>query len=196
VIPNCLDTGKFYREESLRQPVRREIGITDYAIMVVIVARVDPMKNWEGVLDAVRDVPGVVTVGIGKGTDELPPQPGFIGLGWRDDVQRLLSASDIFLLASTYGEGTSMSLVEAMACSLPCVVTDVGGNGAIVGDAGLVVSPSQTSLIRDALLRLAGDKRLREQMGLAARARIAIGHSADEVAAMIELFAKSNGGTA
>lgn len=194
VIPNCIDTEKFCRDPKLRQPIRREIGVPDDAIMVVIVARVDPMKNWDGVLDAVRDIPGVIAVGVGRGTDELPRQPGFIGLGWRDDVQRLLSAADIFLLASAFGEGTSLALVEAMSCSLPCVVTDVGGNGSVIGDAGLVVSPRRIASLREALLRLAGDRHLREQMGRRARARVASGPSASDVAAMFELFSKSAGG--
>ena len=196
VIPNCIDTEKFFHDSNLRNSVRREIGIPDDAIMVVMVARVDPMKNWDGVLDAVRNIPGIITVGVGKGTDALPRQPGFIGLGWRDDVQRLLSAADIFLLASAFGEGTSVALVEALSCSLPCVVTDVGGNGTIIGDAGLVVPPRQITSLREALLRLAGDKHLREQMGRRARARVVSGPSASDVAAMFELFSKSAGGAA
>jgi glycosyltransferase involved in cell wall biosynthesis len=196
VIPNCLDTAKFVRDPELRRPVRREMGVPDDAVMVVIVARVDPMKNWPGVLEAVRDLPGVITVGVGKGTDELPPQAGFIGVGWRDDVQRVLSAADIFLLASDFGEGSSMALVEAMSCSLPGVVTDVGGNGAVIGDGGVVVPPRQSAPLREAILRLARDKRLRERMGRAARARIATGHSADDVATMFQVFLESAGGAA
>jgi glycosyltransferase involved in cell wall biosynthesis len=196
VIPNCLDTKTFYRDRELSQPVRRELGIPDDVIVVMMVARVDPMKNWDGVLEAVRDIPGVMTVGVGEGTDELPEQPGFIGLGWRDDVQRLLSAADIFLLASIFGEGTSMALVEAMSCSLPCVVTDVGGNGSFIEGAGIAIPPRRADAIREAILRLAGDRWLREQMGQAARARIAKGHTADDVASMFKLFSTSDGGTA
>jgi len=196
VIPNCLDTRRFVRETELRRPVRRELGVPEDAVMVVVVARVDPMKNWPGVLAAVRDLPGVVTVGVGKGTDELPPQPGYVGLGWRDDVQRILSAADIFLLASDFGEGTSMALVEAMSCSLPCVVTDVGGNGTVLGDGGLVVPTQQTAAVREAILCLARDRRVRERMGRAGRARIATGHSADDVASMFDVFLESAGGAA
>jgi glycosyltransferase involved in cell wall biosynthesis len=190
VIPNCVDIRMFYRDTTLRPPVRRELGIADNAVVVMVVARVDPMKNWEGILNAVRDIPGVITVGVGKGTDELPPQPGFIGLGWRDDVQRLLSAADIFLLASVFGEGTSMALVEAMSCSLPCVVTDVGDNGTFIEGAGIAVPPGQTAPLREALLRLAEDSQLRQRMGDAARARIASGHTANDVAKMFKLFSK------
>lgn len=196
VIPNCLDTDRFRRDPKLRRPVRRELGVPGETIMLLTLARVDPMKNWPGLLDAVRDIPGIVTVGAGKGTDRLPRQPGFIGLGFREGVERLLSAADIFLLASDYGEGSSLALVEAMSCGLPCVVTDVGGNGTLVGDAGVVVPPRQTSLLREAIQRLAGDGGLRERMGLAARARVATGHSAEEVALMLEEFANSTRGGA
>jgi glycosyltransferase involved in cell wall biosynthesis len=196
VIPNCVDTKMFYRDPGLRLPVRLELGIPEDAIVVMIVARVDPMKNWKGMLDAVYDLPGIVTVGIGEGTDELPAQPGFIGLGWRDDVQRLLSAADIFLLASVFGEGMSMAMVEAMSCSLPCVVTNVGGNGSFIGGVGIVVPPRRIDSIREAILRLAQDCRLREQMGHAARARIATGHSADDVATIFRAFLKTAGGAA
>lgn len=196
VIPNFLDTQKFRRDPSLRAIVRRELGISDDTIMVVTVARVDPMKNWDEVLEAVKDITGVVTVGVGKGTEQLRRQPGFIGLGWREDIQRLLSAADIFLLASAFGEGTSVALAEAMSCGLPCVVTDVGGNGTFVGDAGIVVPPRQVAAVRDALLRLARDARLREQMGRAGLERVSTGHSVKEVAAMLEAFTQSAGGAA
>ncbi|PYS85228.1 MAG: hypothetical protein DMF67_01640 [Acidobacteria bacterium] len=196
VIPNCLDTRKFRRDPALRTPVRRELSVPEDAVLVLTVARVDPMKDWAGVLEAVRDLPGVVTVGVGKGTDELPRQPNFVGLGWREDVQRLLSAADVFLIASAFGEGTSVALAEAMSCGLPSVVTDVGGNGTFVGEAGIVVPPRQPASVRAALLRLARDARLRERMGRAASARVSAGHSAVEVAAMLEAFTQSAGGAA
>ena len=188
VIPNCLDTTTFARDAHLRGPVRRALGIPDDAVVVVTAARVDPMKDWTGLLAAVADIPNVVTVAIGDGTDALPPQPGFIGLGWCDDVARVFSAADVFVLLSAFGEGTSLAVNEAMACSLPCVVTDVGGNGAAVGDSGIVVPRGQIGPVREALLKLTADPTLRESMGRQARARVATAHSADDVAAMISAF--------
>jgi glycosyltransferase involved in cell wall biosynthesis len=193
VIQNCIDTDMFAPDPNLRQPVRREIGVPDEAVMVVTAARIDVMKNWPGALAAVRDIPGVVTVGLGTGTDKLPPQPGFIGLGWRNDVQRVYNAADIFLLASGFGEGTSLALVEAMACGLPCVVTDVGDNGAIIGDAGIVVPPGPLAPLRDAVLRLANDQRRRNEMGQAARARVAALRVADDAAATLRLLSQPTG---
>jgi len=196
VIPNCLDTQAFRHDPSARAAVRRELGIADDAIMVVMAARVDPMKDWHGVLAAVNGLPGVVTVAIGDGTDRLTPQPGFVGLGWRDDVPRIFSSADIFVLGSAFGEGTSLALAEAMACSLPCVVTEVGGNGALVGSTGIVVPPRRTAALRAALLDLAGSQARREELGRAARARMLRGHSADEIAALLRAFTASAVGAA
>jgi glycosyltransferase involved in cell wall biosynthesis len=191
VIQNCIDIDLFAPDPELRQPVRREIGVPENAVMIVTAARIDPMKNWAGALAAVRDMPGVVTVGMGTGTEKLPPQPGFIGLGWRDDVPRVYNAADIFFLASGFGEGTSLALVEAMACGLPCVVTDVGGNGTVIGDAGIVVPPGPVAPVRDALLRLASDRPRRDEMGQAARARVAQLHVADDTAATLRRLSQS-----
>jgi glycosyltransferase involved in cell wall biosynthesis len=191
VIPNCLDTVAFQRDPAARIAVRRELGIPNDAIVVVMAARVDAMKDWGGLLDTVRDLPGIVAVGIGLGTDQLPAQPGFLGLGWRDDVARIYSAADIFLLTSAFGEGTSLALVEAMACTLPSVVTDVGGNGTIVAGAGIVVPPGDVSAAQRAVMHLARAKILRDEMGARGRARVASGHSADYVAALIDGLTRS-----
>ena len=171
VISNCVDPDVFHPEPEERAPLRAELGIAPDAVVVVMVARVDPMKDWRTVLDAVRDLPGIVTIAIGKGTDELPPQTGFRGLGWRDDVSHILNASDIFLLGSAFGEGTSLALEEAMLCGLPCVVTKVGGNGTLAGDAGIVVAPRDAAAIRASILELAGDPERRQRLGHIARER-------------------------
>lgn len=191
VIPNCLNTQVFRRDSALRETVRRELAIPHGAVVVVIAARLDPMKDWGGMLAAVADLPGVITVAIGTGTERLPPQAGLVRLGWRDDVPRILNAADIFMLGSAFGEGTSLAVVEAMSCSLPCVVTDVGGNGTIVGDAGIVVPRRQEAAVRDAVMQLVSDPERREVMGRAGRARLASGYSPDDVAAMLRGFVGS-----
>ena len=54
-------------------------------------------------------------------------------LGWRNDIHDLLSAFSLFTMSSR-SEGTSISLLEAMSAGLAPVVTDVGGNSAVLGD--------------------------------------------------------------
>jgi glycosyltransferase involved in cell wall biosynthesis len=171
VISNCIDPEAFRYDPRHRKSLRAELGISDDVIVVAVVARVDPMKDWPSMRDAVRDLPGVVTVAIGTGTDALPPQPGFLGLGWRDDVVRILSAADIFLLGSAFGEGMSLALGEAMLCGRACVVTDVGGNGSLIGDAGIIVPPRNVDAMREAIVQLAGNRARREALGCAAYRR-------------------------
>jgi glycosyltransferase involved in cell wall biosynthesis len=188
VISNCSDPEVFRHDPQRRDALRAELGIAAEQIVVAVVARVNPMKDWRSVRDAVRDLPGVVTLAIGKGTDELPAQPGFMGLGWRDDVAALLSAADIFLLGSAFGEGASLALGEAMLCGLPCIVTDVGGNSALTGDGGIVVEPRNPAAIREAILKLARDRELREALGRSARARAIAAESADATIRRLRLL--------
>jgi glycosyltransferase involved in cell wall biosynthesis len=190
VISNCIDPDVFHHDPEQREALRAELAIDPDAIVVAAVARVDPMKDWRTMREAVRDLPGVVMVAIGKGTDELPPQPGFMGLGWRDDVVPVLSAADIFLLGSAFGEGASLALGEAMLCGLPCIVTDVGGNAALAGDGGIVVEPRNPAAIRDAVLQLANDRLRRAELGRTARARAAAAESGVETLQRLDSLAR------
>jgi glycosyltransferase involved in cell wall biosynthesis len=179
VISNSIDADAFRHDLGQRVALREQLGIAPDDVVVAVVARIDPQKDWTTMCDAVRDLPGVVTLAIGGGTAALPPQPGLIRLGWRDDVTSVLSAADIFLLGSAFGEGISLAVGEAMLCGLPCVVTDVGGNGRLVGETGIVVPPRDTAAIREAILALARDPERRRMLGDLARARATAATSAD-----------------
>ena len=61
-------------------------------------------------------------------------------MGRRDDIERITGAFDIATNSSA-GESFSNAIGEAMACEVPCVVTDVGDSGRIVGECGRVVPP-------------------------------------------------------
>jgi len=188
VISNCIDPEAFRHDPKERKELRAELGIGDDEVIVAVVARVDPMKDWRTVRDAVRDVDGIVTLAVGKGTDELPLQNGFRGLGWRDDVVRILSAADIFLLGSAFGEGTSLALGEAMLCGLPCVVTDVGGHASLVGDAGIVIEPKNVTAMREAIVQLSRDRERREALGRAAYERAMAAPSAEHSIGLLRLL--------
>jgi len=179
VISNSIDADVFRHDARQRATLREELGLRPDDVVVAVVARVDPQKDWPTVCEAVRGLPGVVTVAAGRGTTSLPPQPGLVALGWCDDVVSVLSAADIFLLASAFGEGISLALGEAMLCGLPSIVTDVGGNGTLVGDAGIVVKPGDAAAIREAVVALARDPERRRLLGQRARARAAAATSRD-----------------
>ena len=107
-----------------------------------------------------------------------------------DEVLRLLRAADVFLLTSL-SEGISNAVLEAMACGLPVVTTDVDGMAEAVTDSveGFLVPPRDPAATADALARLAVSPELRRTMGDAGRARV-VGEFAldDQIAAFVDLF--------
>ncbi|MBI3799920.1 MAG: glycosyltransferase, partial [Deltaproteobacteria bacterium] len=93
-------------------------------------------------------------------------------LGHRDDVSRINAALDI-ACSSSYVEGFPNVIGEAMACGVPCVVTDVGDSARLVGDTGMVVPPKNSQALADAwreLIEAGPDGR--SLRGEAARRRI------------------------
>lgn len=82
-------------------------------------------------------------------------------------------AADVFLLPSRY-EGTSLSLLEAMACGLAVVATDTGDTARVVGEgeAGLLVPPEDVTALGEAMLRLGREEDLRCRLGQAAREKV------------------------
>lgn len=103
-------------------------------------------------------------------------------LGERNDVHRILAASDIGILAPTGNEGLSNAILESMAAGLPMVVTEVGGNAEAVihNETGLVIPPHDPSALGDAILKLAADPELRREMGARARKRAAEAFSVED----------------
>jgi glycosyltransferase involved in cell wall biosynthesis len=94
-------------------------------------------------------------------------------LGERDDVPTLLAAADFGVLSS-WEEGFSNVILEAMAAGLPMVVTDVGGNPEAVlhEETGLIVPARDPGALGEAVLRLARDPALRQRLGAAGQLRV------------------------
>jgi glycosyltransferase involved in cell wall biosynthesis len=110
-------------------------------------------------------------------------------LGERHDTPRLLAGLDVHVSSSAFGEGFANAIGEAMACGIPCVVTDVGDSALIVGETGLVVEPRQPQDLSRALeeaLTWAPAERARR--GVAARARIQQKFDIDAIVAALESF--------
>lgn len=106
-------------------------------------------------------------------------------LGYRGDVMEILKASDVFVLPSRY-EAMPISLLEAMASGLPCIVTDVGDNAKVVEDgiSGIVVPPENPEVLATALKKVLADPKMRRVMGEAAR-REAQQYSVERMAARV-----------
>jgi len=166
VVPNGIDTERFRLDLQGRARVREEWCVDDSHILVGLPARLDPMKDHPTFLRAAAlltvDFPTVRFVCIGGGdgaygqglrhlASSLGLKERVIWSGPRRDMPAVYSALDLAVSSSYCGEGFSNVIGEAMACSLPCVVTDVGDAREIVGNCGRVVPPQDPRALYEAL---------------------------------------------
>ncbi|MBC7327226.1 glycosyltransferase [bacterium] len=101
-----------------------------------------------------------------KRVNELGLEGKVSFLGWRSDIPKLLADCDIFVLSSDW-EGFGIVLIEAMSAGKPVIATRVGGVPEVVdeGETGILVPPRDPDALAGAILKLAEDGRLREEMG-------------------------------
>ena len=99
-----------------------------------------------------------------------------------EDIENYFSQSAVLVLPSRV-EGLSNALLEAQSWGLPCVVSDIPGNLAVIEDGvnGLVVPVGDSDKLAKALLRLLGDPDLRQRLGQAARVKIEAGYDIEKV---------------
>lgn len=93
IVPNGVDVARYAPDPQARALMRAELGIPVDAVVVAHVARVDPMKDHESFLRAMRAVPDVHALLIGRGTEDLADAPNLHRLGTRSDVPALLAAA-------------------------------------------------------------------------------------------------------
>lgn len=188
VIPNGIDTDYFRPDPEGRWQVRAEWKIGEHEILVGLVGRLDQMKDHGLFLEAagriVRARSDVRFVCVGGGSaayaETLRQRAAALDLanqlmwvGARDDMPAVYSALDIAISSSSFGEGFSNTIAEAMACGVPCVVTDVGDSAFIVGETGSVVPPGNCDALVAALQTLINlSHEQRRMLGDASRARV------------------------
>ncbi len=146
----------------------------DEAFVAVTVGRLDPVKDYPGLVHAFASVvsqsPGARLVIIGDGPErdaitraiaERRLEDAVVLAGHREDVRRLLAAGDVFVNSSAF-EGVSLTILEGMAARLPVVATRVGGTPEIVGaGAGVLVPARDPAALATALLALVRDDGMR-----------------------------------
>jgi glycosyltransferase involved in cell wall biosynthesis len=188
VIPNGIDATTFVPSSEARASVRSELGLPGDALIIGMVSRYHPMKDYASFLRAAALVlqthPETHFLLVGRGVDgenqELHRLIHELGLaqrahllGERHDIPRLAAALDVFSLSS-YCESFPTVIGEAMACAVPCVVTDVGDAAWIVGDsAGRIVPPRDPGALAGAwaeMIKLGAEGRA--AMGRAAHSRV------------------------
>lgn len=197
IIPNGFDLSQFQPDPQARTSIRAGLGITDQVPLVGLVARYDPQKDHRNFVLAAerlsRRMPGVHFLLCGdRVTWDNPELTGWIDsaglrnafhlLGRRADMPAVMAALDVGTTASAYGEAFPQVVGEAMACEVPCVVTDVGDSGFLVGDTGKIVparDPVALAAGLEEILTLPAEEH--QRLGKAARLRVQENFSLGEI---------------
>lgn len=176
VIPNGVDFPE--RDALMDKPAaRRALELPVEGLWVGSVARLDPVKRVDVLIQALARLDGVRAFVVGYGSEEqrLKGMAEELGLGervrlvgYQQDVWPWLAACDVFALSSDW-EGMPNAVLEAMGAGLPVVATAAGGTPDVVldGVTGLLVPPGDAGALAAALERLIRDPELRRAMGAA-----------------------------
>lgn len=164
---------------------RRSLGLDEGSRIIGTAARLEEIKNIPMMLRVFRSVlvnkPDTVLLIAGRGSREdelkrLAADMGIAGnvkfLGLRFDMHEIYPLFEVFLLTS-FTEGISVTLLEAMVNEVPAVVTNVGGNPEVVvdGETGFLVEPRREGDFAERVLSLIDDSGLARKMGFKAHLR-------------------------
>jgi glycosyltransferase involved in cell wall biosynthesis len=168
VLHNGVDLVRFRPLAGKREEMRRKLGISQNSIVVLTVRRLVYKNGIDTLIEsaniAVKKNPKIVFLVVGKGPDLNKVQMKINQLGIEnnfrltgfvkdEDLPFYYNAADFFVLPSKSGEGLPLVALEAMACGLPVIATDVGGISEILmEDYGKLVSPNQPELLAKAIL--------------------------------------------
>ena len=166
VVHNGIDTDKFSPNLVSRKTFRAKWEVHKDQILIGLIGRIDPMKGHEVFLQAAALLKSknsklrFVCVGDGDVSFKqkmhalatvLDLDDVVIWAGRHTDMLSVYNTLDL-LASSSFGEGFSNVIAEAMACDIPCVVTNVGDSALIIGDTGQLVEANNAQLLADAIL--------------------------------------------
>ncbi len=171
VIHNGIDIDRFHPDRRSGLKLISELGVPQNIPLIGIIGRLHPMKDHTTFIHAAAELikkgEKVRFVCVGNGEDgfkqRLKALSASRGLSdrllWvdaRPDMASVYNALTILSSTSAYGEGFSNTIGEAMACGVPCVVTDVGDSRHIVGDCGIVVPPKDPYALMKGWMKILG----------------------------------------
>lgn len=158
-----IDLSNYEQNLAMREKKRDELKLKDSDLAIISAGELNTNKNNKVIIEAIARLQKVNIhyYLCGKGPCEeqlkklaqernLDQQVHF--LGYRTDVGELLQAADIFVMPS-YREGLSRSIMEAMACGLPCIVSNIRGNSDLVQDdiGGYLLAPDDINGFANAI---------------------------------------------
>jgi glycosyltransferase involved in cell wall biosynthesis len=188
IIPNGFDLQAIQPDPVARVEVRRQLGFGSNTPVIGMCGRFDAQKDHENFIHAAgllhKHMPAAHFVLWGDGitadnqllwkwvvSEGL--QENVHLLGYRAESPRLNCCLDIGTLSSAYGEAFPNVVGEAMACGVPCVVTDVGDSAYIVGPTGVAVPPRDPQALAQAWAGLLErPEQERQKLGREARQRV------------------------
>ena len=168
VLHNGVDLVRFRPLAGKREEMRRKLGISQNSTVVLTVRRLVYKNGIDTLIEsaniAVKKNPKIIFLVVGKGPDLNSVQMRIEQLGIEnnfrltgfvkdEDLPLYYNAADFFVLPSKSGEGLPLVALEAMACGLPVIATNVGGISEILmEDYGKLVPPNQPELLAKAVL--------------------------------------------
>ncbi|EAP99606.1 putative galactosyltransferase [Janibacter sp. HTCC2649] len=178
VVGNGVDLVRFQPDPAGRRRVRAELGLSDSDLLVGTIGRrvrEKGLAEFAEVAERLGERATFVWVGPEDETDAravVPHEHAVRFLGERSDMAAIYSALDVFVLAS-HREGFSRASMEAAACDVAMVLTDIRGCREIgTHDEHLLLTPvADTPALGYAVERLLDDAPLRRRLGTAARER-------------------------
>jgi len=185
VVTNGVDTQRWAPSKD-RAAVRRRLGLPADRTVILSVGNLKPVKGHHVLLEAVGSLgyyagrTTFVVVGgdymdgrLQQWTDERLGGCDVRFVGQQGDVLPWYQAADVFVLPSKW-EGLSNALLEAMACGLPVIATDVGGNRDVIrhGQTGLLVRPDDPMSLCAAIRLMVEDPVYRATLAAAGRRHV------------------------
>jgi glycosyltransferase involved in cell wall biosynthesis len=208
-IPNGVDANRFSPlRADQKEQLRQELGLPRSAVLAICATRLLRRQKgldvllaaWQRLVSEGGDV-YLVLLGDGQDRSELESEARELGLtehvgfvGWRENPETYLAACDLFVLASR-SEGLPNALLEAMACGLPVVATQVSGSRDVINDqVGYLVPVEDVGALATRLRHMIEAPELRRQMSANARrlveTRYSIRRTADQHIALYQELAR------
>jgi glycosyltransferase involved in cell wall biosynthesis len=168
VLHNGVDLNRFKPLSEVKDEMRKKLGISEDACVVLTVRRLVYKNGIDTLIEsaeiAVKKNPKLVFVVVGKGPDFEEVKEKIVQLGMQrnlrltgfvsdGDLPFYYNVADLFALPSKSGEGLPLVALEAMACGLPVIATNVGGTSEVMNEAyGKLVPPNSPDTLAEAIL--------------------------------------------
>ncbi len=166
-----------YEVSKDRAQMRRELGLSDEAVVLVSAGALNKNKNYGPVISALSTLgnknlyylicgDGILKENLQKQIKKKGLEGHVMLLGYRTDAIDIMGCADIFVMPSLR-EGMPRATLEAMALGLPCIVSNSRGNRDLItnGENGFICGPRNVKQYAEAISTLAGDAELRRAMG-------------------------------